>query len=450
VSTRTPQRGDPPRVAFTTLGCKLNLYETDALSARFVDSGYSLVPFAEPADVYVINSCTVTNRADRKSRNLLYRAQRRTGPSGAQPLVVLTGCYVDSHRDDLESAGNTIVIPNEHKHALYDLVEAERRGELLVPGGSVFDFPTPSRRVHTRTMLKIQDGCDNFCTFCIIPFVRGRAVSRPAPEVLDAAREAIAGGAHELVLTGVNMSRYRHGDIRFSGLVEQLLALPGEWRLRISSLEPDQLDEHFVELFAHPRMCRHLHLCMQSASERILLAMRRQYTFNEFAAVAQALRERYPGFNLTTDVIVGFPGETEEEFGVTLRAVEELAFGHVHTFPYSERRGTRAARMPGRVPERIRTERAAMVREHAAAAKARYRRGRIGETERLLVETVERGDDGLTLKGFGEYYVPLRVAVSATEPGHSAAEWHNRFVDVEITGIEEGEDPPLRARVVQP
>jgi len=359
--------------------------------------------------------------------------------------VILTGCYVDSHRDVLESDGHTFVIPNEHKHAIFDLVQAQRRGEVIEPTGSVFDFPVPSRAFHTRTMIKVQDGCDNFCTFCIIPFVRGRAVSRPAAEVVEAVTEAIDGGAHEVVLTGVNMSRYLDGDVQFAELVQRLLEVDGDFRVRISSLEPDQLDDRFINLFDHPRMSPHLHLCAQSASERVLLAMRRQYTFAEFRTIAGKLRAQRPDFNLTTDIIVGFPGETDAEFGETLRAVDELGFGHVHTFPYSERDSTRAARMPGRIPERVRTERAAAVRKAAAAAKMRYRRTLIGTTQRLLVERVDEEKDQLVLRGFGEHYVSIRVEYSATAaPGTPA---QNEFVNVQIVGIGEGENPVLEGAV---
>ncbi|MCK4516983.1 MAG: tRNA (N(6)-L-threonylcarbamoyladenosine(37)-C(2))-methylthiotransferase MtaB, partial [Spirochaetaceae bacterium] len=433
---------------------------TDALATRFQDAGYELVHPDEPADVYVVNSCTVTNRADRKSRNLLNRAERRVGnayaadtPSDQHGLVILAGCYVDSHRDQLESDGHTLVVPNEQKHAIFDLVEAHRRGEVLEPTGSVFDFPVPSRVFHTRTMIKVQDGCDNYCTFCIIPFVRGRAISRPATEVIDAVREAVNGGAREVVLTGVNMSRYRDGDVRFSELVQRVLDVDGDFRLRISSLEPDQLDDPFIDLFDHPKMSPHLHLCAQSASERILLAMRRQYTFSEFRTIAEKLRAKKTDFNLTTDIIAGFPGETDEEFDETLRAVDELEFGHVHTFPYSERDGTRAARMPGRIPERIRTERAAAVRDLAATVKTRYRRRLIGTSQRLLVERVEKAAGRLVLRGFGEHYVPIRVQRSTTSvPGVPtsvpSAPVQNEFVDVQIVGIGEGENPVLEAQLI--
>lgn len=439
---------EQPSVAFSTLGCKLNQYETDALATRFVDGGYRVVDFDGQSDVYIINSCTVTNRADRKSRNLFNRA-RRSGDAvaGAEhdesspPLVVLTGCYVDSHRDELESDGTTLVVANERKSSIYELVQAFRRREVIHPSASVFDFPVPSRLLHTRTMLKVQDGCDNHCTFCIIPRVRGRATSRPVTEVLDAAREAIDGGARELVLTGVNMSRYS-GEGGFAGLVERILELPGDCRVRISSLEPDGLDQRFVDLFHHPKMCRHLHLCLQSGSQRILLAMRRQYTYDEFVTIAGRLRGIDPQFNLTTDIIVGFPGESEQEFAKSLDAIRELRFGHVHTFPYSEREGTRAARLPDRIPARIRTERAALVRELAQQTKIDYRRGLIGAAQRLLVERVESGPDGQrTLRGLGEHYVPITVAAGPDNPARV-----NDFADVQTVDLTGDDEPALVGR----
>ncbi|MEE8441320.1 MAG: radical SAM protein, partial [Spirochaetia bacterium] len=211
---------------------------------------------------------------------------------------------------------------------------------------------------------------------------------------------------------------------------------------------PDQLDDRFIDLFDQPKMSRHLHLCAQSASERILLSMRRQYTFSEFRTTADRLRTRHPNLNLTTDIIVGFPGETDEEFGETLHAIDELEFGHVHTFPYSERDGTRAVRMSGRIPERIRTERAAAVRSLAAAVKSRYRRRLLGASQRLLVECVEEDGDRLMLRGFGEHYVPLWVKWSATKSSVPGPPAQNEFVDVQVVGIGGGESPVLEAQVV--
>ncbi|MFP4113080.1 MAG: tRNA (N(6)-L-threonylcarbamoyladenosine(37)-C(2))-methylthiotransferase MtaB [Spirochaetota bacterium] len=460
-------------VAFATLGCKLNQFETDSLATQFRDAGYRIAAFEEPADVYVINTCTVTNRADRKSRNLLYRAHRNgdlrraeAEPTGA-PLVVVTGCYVNGRRDELEADGSTYFVPNEQKQSIPALVDGHFRGEVVHPTGSVFDFPLPDRIFHTRSIVKVQDGCDNFCTFCIIPHVRGRATSRPWPEVVRSVREAVAGGAREVVLTGVNMSRYANDGVDFAELVARCLNIeahapdvhggPADFRLRISSLEPDRLTDRFIALFDHPRMVPHLHLCLQSASERVLLAMRRRYTFKRYAELALALRERDPLFNLTTDLIVGFPGETDAELEESLRAIESIGFGHVHTFPYSLRKGTRAERMDGHLPARVKTDRSALVRETAERTKRRYRTRLIGTTERMLVERAERIGRTLRLTGLGEHYVPIVVDVPLEDgrsddapPLSGASRYENRFVSVRISSIADGTDPPLLADLVEP
>lgn len=456
------ENGAGRRVAFATLGCKLNQFETDSIATRFRSAGYRIVDFDAPADVYIVNSCTVTNRADRKSRNLLYRAGRRarrgatlasvaTGDEGAAiaadspRLVVLTGCYVEGHRNDLEDDESTWFVGNDHKQSIPDLVEAHFAGEAIHPTGSVFDFPVPERIFRTRTAVKVQDGCDNHCTFCIIPSVRGRAVSRPSGDVVAAVGEAIDAGAREIVLTGVNMSRYQDDGVDFTALVERVLAIDGDWRLRVSSLEPDRLTDRFIALFDHPRMAPHLHLCLQSASERILLAMRRQYRFDEYRTLALELRERDPLFNLTTDIIVGFPTETEAEFDESLRAVETLSFGHVHTFPYSIRHGTRAERMDGHLSARVKTDRGARIREAAAAAKRRYRERLVGRTERVLVEQAEQVDGTVRVSGLGGHYVP--VEATCPSAGVPAQRYENTYVDVRLEALGEGEDPVLAGKL---
>lgn len=430
------------RVAFYTLGCKLNQYETDALAGSFRRRGFSVVDFGDPADAYVINTCTVTNKADRKSRNIINRAKK----VGGRPLVVVTGCFTENHRGRLEEEAGIKLVGNDEKSRIDEIVDAYLRGEIsdfgmptgdsptqsdpgsaTAPVAGRFAYETPERIFHTRGMLKIQDGCDNFCTFCIIPHVRGRATGRPSGEVVEDARRSIDAGYRELVFTGVNMSRYRDGDVGFSRLVEKVLNLDGDFRIRISSLEPDQLDERFMELFSHERMCPHLHLCVQSGSERVLLAMRRQYTAAGYRETVEKLRSRYPRFNLTTDVIVGFPGETEEDFRSTVELVRWARFSHVHTFPYSVRTGTRAARMSGHVSNAVKSARSEEIRAVAEAQKRDYRTSLIGSTERVLVEK--------SRSGYGEHYVPV-VCATETLPA-------NEFVDLRIDGIEEGEDPSL-------
>ena len=475
------------RIAFYTLGCKLNQYETDSLASQFRREGYEIVPFQEEADCYVINSCTVTNKADRKSRNAMNRALRQAGsrlyepvryslgsgvatattaggtqgvlatathaagPTAAPPndaIVVMTGCFVDSGKERLEQSEATYLVDNKRKSQIFSIVDGHFRGEIVDPESfdpAVFRFDTPERLFHTRTTLKVQDGCDNFCTFCIIPFVRGRAASRPVEEILAQAREAIRGGSKELVLTGVNMSRYRAGETDFADLVYRILEIPGDFRVRISSLEPDSLDDRFVKLFGHPKMAPHLHLCLQSGSDRILLQMRRMYTVSGYREIVERIRDHYPDFNLTTDIIVGFPGEDEAEFGRTLSLAEELQFSHIHTFPYSRRHGTRADRMEGQVGEKVKQQRSEAIRELSERTKREYRSRFVGKEERLLVERVETKNGRLLARGLGEHYLPIRLEAPVVEEMSISP---NSFVQVRLLALAEGDDPELIAEPV--
>lgn len=468
LATSDPAKGRT--VVLETLGCKLNQYETDAIATELSRRGYAVAnraegltdPTGDPgaagsassetrADAYVINSCTVTNKADRKSRNTLNRAVRNAGQDG---VVILTGCFVDSHRELLQDSVATYVVDNAHKNTIPEILDAHFRGEVVDPNGldpNVFGFAPPARIFHTRSNIKIQDGCDNFCTFCIIPFVRGRARSRPPQDVLTEAQEAIRGGAREIVLTGVNMSRYQPdpadtadfpGTEDFAGLLAALLELSGEYRLRISSLEPDTLDERFVELFRHPRMCPHLHLCLQSGSDRILLAMRRMYTVGQYLEVVDRLRAIDPNFTVTTDLIVGFPGEGESEFSESLAVAERADIAHVHMFPYSVRTGTRAERMPNHVGSIERSRRGRIVQEQAAARKRRIRERQIGTRQRVLVERIDIDDEGQPwARGLSEYYHPV---VLPLEPADAIAA--NTFVDVGITAVRDGNEAVLIGR----
>jgi threonylcarbamoyladenosine tRNA methylthiotransferase MtaB len=437
----------PTTVAFETLGCKLNQYETDAIATDLRERGFSVVDGTDGADAYVINSCTVTNKADRKSRNTLNRAVRSAGTDG---VVVLTGCFVDSHKAALLDSPATYVVDNSHKNTIPQVLDAHFRGEVVDPNDldpNVFGFAPPQRVFHTRTNLKIQDGCDNFCTFCIIPSVRGRARSRPPEAVIEEARHAIEHGARELVLTGVNMSRYHADGTGFAELVESLLALEGQFRLRISSLEPDQLDQRFVDLFAHPKMCPHLHLCLQSGSDRILLAMRRMYTVGQYLDVVNRLRAVDPDFTITTDVIVGFPGESATDFAQSLTVAERADIAHVHMFPYSLRSGTRAERMPNHVAVEEKRERGRRIQDAAVPRKRRIRERFVGRRQQVLVEQVHTSPDGAVATGLSEYYHPVRIECSNTQEHPDGPPKPNTFYDVEITSLGDGDDPTLIGRL---
>ena len=420
----------PPAIAFANLGCRLNIAESDALAARFVAAGYRVVDRADRADVVVVNTCTVTGQADRKSRNALYRAARagadpHPAPAGApeaRPLVVATGCYVTAQGSlACDLPGVDYAVDNDRKSGIFDLVAAHLAGEVVDPGAlpaDPFGYRPGAQPLHTRATIKIQDGCDNFCTFCIIPAVRGRARSRPAADVLDEARRLLDEGHRELVLTGVNIGRYRWGDWSFSRLLEDLLMLPGDYRVRVSSLEPDPLDDRFVELTGHERLCPHLHLCLQSGSDRVLLRMRREYDVDGYLDLIDRIRScwrrRGAPAHFTTDVMVGFPGETDDDFARTLAVCAAVDFGHVHTFRYSARAGTRAARLSDAVPEPVKAERSAAVRALAAAGRRRLAQGLVGHRQRVLVEEV----DGAHAMGYGESYVRIRFpAAGGAEPG---------------------------------
>ncbi|RPI42740.1 MAG: tRNA (N(6)-L-threonylcarbamoyladenosine(37)-C(2))-methylthiotransferase MtaB [Bacteroidetes bacterium] len=392
------------KIAFKTLGCRLNQFETDSVLTDFFRSGYEVVGFHEPADVYVVNTCTVTNQGDQKSRTAINQAVR--GKAGS--LVVVTGCMAVSQKQYLESRGDiSYVVDNKSKARILPLVEAHFNGEILAPdvlNGNVFGYTVAEKSFHTRSMIKIQDGCDNFCTFCIVPMVRGRAVSRSLVDILENIRQVIGLGYREIVLTGVNISRYEHEGTNFVELLSRILEVEGDFRVRISSVEPEGFGDPLYDLFSHGKLCPHLHLCLQSGSDRILMRMRRNYSLDSYLGIIEQLRKRYPLFNFTTDIMVGFPGETEDDFRETCRVVRQEGFSHVHTFRYSIRMGTRAERMDGQVPEKEKQERSNQIREIAAGNKLQYRRQFIGKQQTVLVEKTGRNS---LAKGYGEHYVPV-------------------------------------------
>ncbi len=432
-----------PRIAFSTLGCRLNQYETDSLVTAFKNGGYRVVEWREPADAYVINTCTVTDKSDRKSRNIINQAVRGAGAGGPDaPVVVVTGCYVDKDADRFSSDNEiTYAVDNDRKSSIFHILDAHFHGEVTSPDeypAERFAFQDARRGFHTRNSIKIQDGCDNFCTFCIIPNVRGRAVSRPAVEVLGHAEEMITLGAKEIVITGVNIGRYESDGVTFSRLAEKILDVSGDFRVRISSIEPDTWGEDFLQLLDHPKLCPHLHLCLQSGSDRILHAMRRHYTSGSYADFVEKVRLRQPDFNLTTDIMVGFPGETEEEFAETCRAARSMRFSHIHTFPYSVREGTKAADMPAQVSAKVNAERSKIIREISDAGKRQYRFGMLGKNQRVLIERVADG----TARGYGEHYVPVDISVDPLNPPEE-----NTFLDVHLETLAEGNDPVFIGRI---
>jgi threonylcarbamoyladenosine tRNA methylthiotransferase MtaB len=396
------------KVAFKTLGCRLNQYETDALVTQFHQAGYQVVKEHALADITVINTCTVTNQSDQKSRNTINQAIRKN----KEGMVVVTGCMANNHKEKLEANEQiTYVVDNERKSQIVSLVDAHFKGEVVHPEshtGDVFGFEAVDQSLHTRTSIKVQDGCDNFCTYCIVPSVRGRAVSRPLDQVLDNVKRVVDNGFKEIVVTGVNIGRYQYENYNIEKAVEKIADLPGDFRIRISSLEPDGFGPDFHKIFEHPKMAPHLHLCIQSGSDPILLKMRRMYTAASFMDIIHRFRKHQPDFNFTTDVIVGFPGETEANFMETVKLSREARFSHIHTFRYSRRKGTRADRLEDQLEEKIKAERSEVIRKISKENRLLYMDSMIGREQRVLVEKVSPGG---VAHGYGEHYLPIDFRV---------------------------------------
>lgn len=425
------------KIAFKTLGCRVNLYETDALASRFKAAGYEIVDADEDTDIFVVNTCTVTNQSDQKCRQALHQIRRQHPES----LIVATGCMVNHRKNELlENKTVDYAIDNERKYALFNIIDKHFKGEQVDPEGldvDLFGYQPAFDTFHTRSLIKIHDGCNNFCSYCLIPMVRGRATSRSDKDIYDNIRSVVDHGFKEIVLTGVNMGRYQYQDVNFEGLVENILNIDGDFRLRISSIEPDNFSDRFLRLFENEKLAPHMHICLQSGAENTLKAMRRHYTAAEFKNMCERIKTAIPYFNITTDLIVGFPGETEEDFLESAEMCREVGFSHIHTFKYSVRNGTKAATMPNQIPEKIKTERSAVIRNISSENKKRYFEQMIGKQQKMLIERIS--SDGIA-QGYGENYIPMRLKGKHLEK--------NTFVDVIVDGII-GKGDKAEVRVIQ-
>lgn len=400
------------RAAFYTLGCKVNQYESQAMEELFRRRGYEIVPPSQEAELYIVNSCTVTSSGDKKTRQIVRRLRRE------HPLAVLalTGCLPQTDPRAAEELPEAdLVLGTRERRTVVEAVEEylARRQRLVrvLPheAGEPFEpLEALGDDGHTRAFLKIQDGCTQFCAYCIIPFARGPLRSRE----LAALREEVAGlaaaGYREVVLTGINLSLYgRELGLRLPDAVEAAASVPGIDRVRIGSLEPELLtDEDIARLAAVPQLCGQFHLSLQSGCDTTLARMNRHYTAARYREIAGALREKFPGCAITTDVITGFPGETPEEFAETCRFVREMGFAMVHIFPYSERRGTAASSMPDAVPMEERRRRAAALAEITAGSAQDFYQAQVGTVQMLLVEKKREPD---WVRGYTPNYTPVRV-----------------------------------------
>ncbi len=380
-------------VAFYTLGCKVNIYESDAIAGIFEQAGYKVIPHTERADVYIINTCTVTATGDKKSRQMIRRA-RRLNPFAT---IVVAGCYAQVAPDEVAGIdGVDIVIGNEHKKDILTLVESHRASQLSLVAeisDKYEDFGTGNYHSRTRATLKIQDGCNSFCSYCIIPYARGRIRSRSIDSIITEVKSLANQDFKEIVLVGIHLASYgkdsEEGDL--ITVVEELNKIEGIERIRLGSLEPKCLTEDFVNRIKKAKkVCPHFHVSLQSGCDATLKRMNRKYNMQEYFEGLERLRT-IPDVSITTDVMVGFAGETEEEFAESLANVEKCGFSSVHIFPYSIRKGTPAAKMPNQVPENIKTERAARMAELTEKMQKSFEEKYIGKTVEVLFEQDGKG-----------------------------------------------------------
>ena len=373
------------KVALHNLGCKVNAYETEAMQELLEEHGYEIVPFKEGADIYIINTCTVTNMADRKSRQMLHRA-RKMNPHA---IVVACGCYVQAKADELDECIDIVVGNNRKKDIIEILKEYERGREgtcqemVDINHTKEYEEMHLTRTAeHTRAYIKVQDGCNQFCSYCIIPYARGRVRSRDHESVLREVQGLASNGYKEVVLTGIHLSSYGMdtGD-HLLNLIMDIHEVPGIQRIRLGSLEPRIITEEFARTLAGlPKMCPHFHLSLQSGCDATLERMNRRYTAEEYYEKCVLLRKYFHNPALTTDVIVGFPGETEEEFAQSKAFVDKVNFYETHVFKYSRREGTLAAKMENQVPETVKTVRSNELLELSRRKQRNYEEALIGTT----------------------------------------------------------------------
>lgn len=389
--------------ALHNLGCKVNAYETEAMQEMLEQAGYKIVPFTEKADVYVINTCTVTNVADRKSRQMLHRAKKKN----PEAIVVAAGCYVQTERSHGgQDPCIDIVIGNNKKKELLQILEqyyAEKEKRTGKSCGATVEQVVDINHTreyealhlshpqeHTRAYIKVQDGCNQFCAYCIIPFVRGRVRSRALEDVMREVKELAENGYQEVVLTGIHLSSYGvdiPGKLDLLSLIRAVHAVPGIRRIRLGSLEPRIVTEEFAGNLAQlPKVCPHFHLSLQSGCDETLQRMNRRYTAEEYFEKCQILRKYFENPALTTDVIVGFPGETQAEFEASRDFIDKVGFYETHVFKYSKREGTRAAGMPGQVNEHVKAQRSAELIALGEKRREEYVRSFEGKEVEVLVE----------------------------------------------------------------
>ena len=431
------------KVAFYTLGCKVNQYETNAMIEQFIKAKYKLVDFEDESDIYVINTCTVTNMSDRKSRQVI----RRVKQINPKSILVVTGCYAQVASNELEKIEEIdLIIGNTEKKDIVNIVEKHVGASTARPQNDdkiinnkinltdinnqeeFVDFGTTTYTEKTRAVIKVQDGCNNFCSYCIIPYAKGRVRSRKLESIIKEIKSIVKNRIKEVVITGIHVASYgldfKDTNIRLIDLLEEINKIEGLERIRLGSLEPNIITDEFVErLKKVDKICDHFHLSLQSGCNETLRRMNRKYTTDNFEKVVERLRSAFPNVILTTDIIVGFPGETDEEFETTYEYLKEINFYKMHVFKYSQRKGTRAAIMPNQIDGNIKEERSHKLIELSDENEKEFLNTYIGKEVEVLFEQEENG----YTKGHTSNYLLVKVKDKSIE---------NKIIKVKIVDRE--------------
>lgn len=420
------------KVAFYTLGCKVNQYETNAMIERFIKANYEIVDFEELSDIYVINTCTVTNMSDRKSRQII----RRVKQINPNSILVVTGCYAQVASKELEKIEEIdLIVGNTEKKDIVNIVENYKKDisskyEIsdINNQKEFVDFGTTTYTEKTRAVIKVQDGCNNFCSYCIIPYAKGRVRSRKLESVIDEIKSIAQKGIQEVVITGIHVASYgldfKDENIRLIDLLEEINKVEGIKRIRLGSLEPNIITDEFVQRLKNvDKICDHFHLSLQSGCTETLKRMNRKYTTEDFEKVVERLRIAFPNVALTTDIIVGFPDETDEEFNTTYKYLKKIKFYKMHVFKYSQRKGTRAAVMPNQIDGNIKEERSHKLIELSNRNEEEFLDRYIGKEVYVLLEQ----EEGEYIKGHTSNYLVVKA---------KGKELENKMLRVKITSRE--------------
>ncbi len=412
------------KVKAVTLGCKVNAYESEYILSRFAEKGYEITD--SQSDIYIINTCSVTNTSDAKSRKVINKIVRENPNS----IIVVMGCMIEAHKD-YENNGVSIILGNKDKSKVVELVEnyikEQKKKKLLYEDfdSSFEDMFLKKLNTHTRAYVKIQDGCENFCSYCIIPYTRGRQRSKDPKKTIEEINTLVKNGYQEVVLTGIHTGHYGSDlDTTFSSLLREICKIDGLKRLRISSIEITELEEEFMDVLKEERIIvDHMHIPLQSGSDTILKAMNRKYLTNYFENKIKRIREIRPNISITTDVIVGFPFETEELFQETLAFVKKIKFSKIHVFPFSVRRGTKAETMEEQVPEEIKKERVKRLVKISNELEQDYLNSFLGTTVMVLIETFKEGYS----YGYTGNYLKVKIPMKIKS---------NRIVEVKLKRLD--------------